>query len=175
MSPAVAGRPVRIANCSGFFGDRLSAAKEMVEGTSETHGGIDVLTGDWLAELTMLILHKQRLRNPEAGYAGTFLLQMQQVLATCAAKGIKVVANAGGLNPAGCAEKVRLIAEALGVDSAALVQAIAYHDDPAILDGLANDLPKSREELGDLYAKCRAQAYQQLVAEIGDPTPHRLG
>jgi len=103
-------RAVRVANCSGFFGDRLSAAQEMVEG-----GPIDVLTGDWLAELTMLILHKQRSRNPEAGYAGTFLLQMQQVLATCVERGIKVVTNAGGLNPAGCAEKVRLIADALGL------------------------------------------------------------
>ena len=109
-------RAVRIANCSGFFGDRLSAAKEMVEATSAEHGPIDVLTGDWLAELTMLILHKQRSRNPETGYAGTFLLQMQQVLATCVERGIKVVTNAGGLNPSGCADKVRLIAEALGID-----------------------------------------------------------
>lgn len=73
------------------------------------------------------------------------------------------------------ARSFRLIAEALGIDSAVLVREIALHDDRAILDGLANDLPKSREELGELYAKCRAQAYQQLVAEIGDPTPHRLG
>ena len=109
-------RAVRVANCSGFFGDRLSAAKEMVEATSAEHGPIDVLTGDWLAELTMLILHKQRSRNPETGYAGTFLLQMQQVLATCVERGIKVVTNAGGLNPSGCADKVRLIAEALGID-----------------------------------------------------------
>lgn len=103
-------RPVRIANCSGFFGDRLSAASEMVTG-----GDIDVLTGDWLAELTMLILHKQRARNSELGYAGTFLTQMEQVLGTCVARGIKVVTNAGGLNPAGCAQKVRDIAERLGV------------------------------------------------------------
>lgn len=103
-------RPIRIANCSGFFGDRLSAAKEMVEG-----GPIDVLTGDWLAELTMLILYKQKSRNSEAGYASTFLTQMEQVLGTCADRGIKVVANAGGLNPAGCADKVREIAERLGV------------------------------------------------------------
>ncbi len=103
-------RPVRIANCSGFFGDRISAAKEMVDG-----GPIDVLTGDWLAELTMLILHKQRARNAELGYASTFLTQMEQVLATCAERGIKVVTNAGGLNPAGCAEKVRQIADRLGL------------------------------------------------------------
>ena len=103
-------RPVRIANCSGFYGDRISAAKEMVEG-----GPIDVLTGDWLAELTMLILHKQRARNAELGYAGTFLTQMEQVLGTCLERGIKVVTNAGGLNPAGCAERVRQIGERLGL------------------------------------------------------------
>lgn len=103
-------RSVRIANCSGFFGDRISAAREMVDG-----GDIDVLTGDWLAELTMLILHKQRARNAELGYASTFLTQMEQVLGTCAERGIKVVTNAGGLNPAGCADKVRAIADRLGV------------------------------------------------------------
>ena len=109
-------RPVRIANCSGFFGDRLSAAKEMVSATLDEHGDIDVLTGDWLAELTMLILHKQRARNSELGYASTFLIQMEQVLTQCKERGIKVVTNAGGLNPAGCAEKVREIAAKLGLD-----------------------------------------------------------
>jgi hypothetical protein len=104
-------RAVRIANCSGFFGDRISAAREMVEG-----GPIDVLTGDWLAELTMLILWKQKSRNADGGYASTFLTQMEQVLGTCADKGIKVVSNAGGLNPAGCAAKVRDIATKLGVN-----------------------------------------------------------
>lgn len=103
-------RPVRIANCSGFFGDRLSAAREMVDG-----GDIDVLTGDWLAELTMLILHKQRARNSELGYASTFLTQMEHVLGTCAERSIKIVTNAGGLNPAGCARRVRDIADRLGV------------------------------------------------------------
>jgi len=109
----IGDRPVRIANCSGFFGDRLSAAREMVEG-----GDIDVLTGDWLAELTMLILHKQRARNSELGYASTFITQMEQVLGGCIDRGIKVVSNAGGLNPAGCADKVREIASRLGVEVA---------------------------------------------------------
>lgn len=103
-------RPIRIANCSGFFGDRLSAAREMVDG-----GPIDVLTGDWLAELTMLILWKQRARNADAGYASTFLSQVEQVLGTCVDRGIKIVSNAGGLNPAGCADRVREIAERVGV------------------------------------------------------------
>lgn len=108
-------RAVRIANCSGFFGDRLSAAREMVEAAGPD-SPVDVLTGDWLAELTMLILHKQRSRNAELGFASTFLLQMEQVLAMCKEKGIKVITNAGGLNPAGCAEKVREIAARQGLD-----------------------------------------------------------
>ncbi|HXW39322.1 MAG TPA: acyclic terpene utilization AtuA family protein, partial [Acidimicrobiales bacterium] len=102
--------PLRIANCSGFFGDRLSAAREMVE-----DGPIDVLTGDWLAELTMLILWKSRQRDPDAGWARTFLTQMEEVLGTCVDRGIKVVTNAGGLNPGGLAGQVRTLAERLGL------------------------------------------------------------
>ncbi|MCP5056295.1 MAG: DUF1446 domain-containing protein [bacterium] len=102
--------PVRIANCSGFFGDRLSAAKEMVEG-----GRIDVLTGDWLAELTMLILARTQAKRPGGGHARTFVMQMEQVMGTCLDKGIKVVSNAGGLDPEGCAEAVAEVAKKLGL------------------------------------------------------------
>ncbi|MFN8149045.1 MAG: acyclic terpene utilization AtuA family protein [Candidatus Nanopelagicales bacterium] len=103
--------PVRVANCSGFFGDRLAAAREMVEG-----GPIDVLTGDWLAELTMLILARQRMKHGAgSGYARTFLTQMEQVLGTCLDRGIKVVSNAGGLDPAGAAEALRQKADELGL------------------------------------------------------------
>src|SRR3954470_3184976 len=102
--------PLRIANCSGFYGDRLAAAREMVDG-----GPIDVLTGDWLAELTMLILAKDRARNPDGGFAKTFVAQMTDVLADCIERGIKVVSNAGGLNPAGCAAAIRAIADAAGI------------------------------------------------------------
>jgi hypothetical protein len=102
--------PIRIANCSGFFGDRISAAKEMVEG-----GPIDVLTGDWLAELTMLILARTRVKRPNGGYARTFVTQMEQVMGTCLDKGIKVVTNAGGLDPDGCAEAVAELANKLGL------------------------------------------------------------
>ncbi|MFN8545258.1 MAG: acyclic terpene utilization AtuA family protein [Candidatus Binatia bacterium] len=101
---------LRIANCSGFYGDRLSAAREMVEG-----GPIDVLTGDYLAELTLMILFKDRMRNPTAGYARTFLRQLEEVLGTCIARGIKIVVNAGGLNPAGLAAEVDQLATKLGV------------------------------------------------------------
>jgi Acyclic terpene utilisation family protein AtuA len=114
-------RPVRIANCSGFYGDRLTAAAEMVDG-----GPIDVLTGDWLAELTMLILAKNRQRDPSGGYARTFVTQMEQVMATCLERGIRVVSNAGGLAPRACAEALQRVARTLGVDP---VIAIVEGDD----------------------------------------------
>ena len=103
--------PLRVANCSGFYGDRLSAAREMVEG-----GPIDVLTGDWLAELTMLILWKGYQRDRSKGWAHTFLTQMEEVLGTCVDRGIKVVTNAGGLNPGGLADQIRALADRLGLD-----------------------------------------------------------
>jgi hypothetical protein len=102
--------PLRIANCSGFYGDRLSAAREMVEG-----GPIDVLTGDYLAELTMAILWKARAKDPDAGYATSFLAQWEQVAVAVAERGVKVVVNAGGLNPAGLARAVRAVAARLGL------------------------------------------------------------
>ncbi len=102
---------LRIANCSGFYGDRLSAAREMVEG-----GPIDVLTGDYLAELTMLILWKNKVRRPETGYATSFVRQMEEVLGTCLERGIKIVSNAGGLNPGGLADRLREVAKGLGLE-----------------------------------------------------------
>ena len=120
--------PIRIANCSGFYGDRLSAAKEMVEG-----GPIDVLTGDWLAELTMLILAKTQAKHKEAGYARTFVQQMQQVAATCIDKSIKVVSNAGGLNPKGCADAVQVLLDEQGINAR-----VAWIDG----DDLMNRLPE---------------------------------
>ena len=101
--------PVRIANCSGFYGDRVAAAREMLAGP------IDVLTGDYLAELTMLILWKARRKDPGRGYAVTFLRQMEEVLGTCLERGVKVVANAGGLNPAGLAGQLTELAARLGL------------------------------------------------------------
>lgn len=99
-----------IANCSGFFGDRLSAAKEMVEG-----GPIDVLTGDYLAELTMAILFQKKLKAADGGFVPSFLTQMEQVMAACLEKNIKVVSNAGGLNPAALAKALAVLAEKLGL------------------------------------------------------------
>ena len=100
---------VRIGNCSGFFGDRLSAAAEMVR-----DGPIDYLTGDYLAELTMALLWRSRQKDPDGGYARTFLTQMEQVMADCLSRGIRVVVNAGGLNPGGLARDLRSLANRLG-------------------------------------------------------------
>jgi hypothetical protein len=101
---------VIIANCSGFFGDRLAAASEMVRG-----GPIDFLTGDYLAELTMALLFRLKLKNPEAGYTPTFLKQMEGIMGECLDKNIKVVSNAGGLNPRGLAQELLKVAEKLGL------------------------------------------------------------
>lgn len=102
--------PVRIGNCSGFYGDRLAAMREMLTG-----GELDYLTGDYLAELTMLILARDRARSPERGYAKTFLRQLEECLGLAVDRGVKIVTNAGGLNPAGLAAAVRALAERLGV------------------------------------------------------------
>ncbi|GHF28821.1 exopolyphosphatase [Amycolatopsis deserti] len=104
---------LRIGNASGFYGDRFSAVREMLTG-----GPLDVLTGDYLAELTMLILGRDRLKDATRGYAKTFLRQMEENLALAKENGVKIVTNAGGLNPAGLAAAIREIAQRLGVDIA---------------------------------------------------------
>ena len=138
---------VRIANCSGFYGDRMAAAKEMVEG-----GPIDFLTGDWLAELTMLILAGHKAGDASRGYARSFIRQMEQVMGTCLDRGIKVVSNAGGLNPQSCAEAVQDVADKLG-----LQPKIAYIEGDDLLPylgdlrdrGITFDNMDTGEPLGD--------------------------
>jgi len=102
---------IRIGNASGFYGDRFAAVREMLTG-----GPLDVLTGDYLAELTMLILGRDRLKDPGLGYAKTFLRQMEESLGLAMERGVKVVTNAGGLNPAGLADALRALAERLGLE-----------------------------------------------------------
>lgn len=110
LSSGAPSGAVRIANCSGFYGDRLSAMREMLTG-----GEVDYVTGDYLAELTMLILGRDRMKNPERGYAKTFLTQLEECLGLAHERGVRIVTNAGGLNPAGLADAVRALAERLGV------------------------------------------------------------
>ena len=105
MTPAV-----RIGNYSGFYGDRLAAMREMLTG-----GDLDYLTGDYLAELTMLILARDRAKSSDRGYAKTFLVQLEECLGTALDRGVRIVANAGGLNPGGLAQAVRALADRLGL------------------------------------------------------------
>jgi hypothetical protein len=105
-----------VGNCSGFYGDRLSAMREMLEGSVDGRT-LDVLTGDYLAELTMLILGKDTMRDASLGYARTFVRQLEDCLGLALEKGVKIVSNAGGLNPAGLADKVREVAAGLGLDA----------------------------------------------------------
>ncbi len=141
--------PVRIANCSGFYGDRLTAAAEMV-----ADGPIDVLTGDWLAELTMLILARARAKQPNGGYARTFVTQMEHVMGACLDRGIKVVSNAGGLDPQACAHAVREVAEKLG-----LAPRIAYVTGDDLLP-----------RLGDLIDAGAGLTHFETGEPLGDPS-----
>jgi hypothetical protein len=117
-------------------------------------GPIDVLTGDWLAELTMLILARTRARSPGRGYARTFITQMEQVMGTCLERGIKVVSNAGGLDPDTCAEAVAELAATLG-----LSPTIAYVNGDDLLDRL-DELQRAGVDL----------AHFETGEPLGDPT-----
>ncbi len=119
--------PVRIGNASGFYGDRFSAMREMLEG-----GELDYLTGDYLAELTMLILGRDRIKDPKTGYAKTFLRQMEECLGLAVDKGVRIVSNAGGLNPHGLAVALRELAEKVGVNVG-----VAFVDGDDLLDRAA--------------------------------------
>ena len=110
-TPGRGSRPIRIGNCSGFYGDRASAMADMARA-----GGIDVLTGDYLAEVTMLILGKARAKDSTKGYAATFLQHLDAALEQLVANGIKLVVNAGGLNPAGLADATRELIARRGYD-----------------------------------------------------------
>ena len=123
---------IKIANCSGYYGDKLSAAKELVDG-----GPIDVLTGDYLAELTMTILYNQKLqRGEDKGYVGTFLKQIKEVAKSCKEKNIKIISNAGGLNPKSMANEIKKILNEQSID-----MNVAY------IDG--DDLLPRMKELSD--------------------------
>ncbi len=131
---------IKIANCSGFYGDNLSIAKKMVEG-----GPIDVLTGDYLAELTMTILYNQKIKRGEnLGYVGTFIKQFREVAKLCDDKKIKIVTNAGGLNPSSMAAEVENIIKELELDLK-----VAYIDGDDLMPRL-DELSSSGEKLKNI-------------------------
>ncbi|MDA0272198.1 MAG: DUF1446 domain-containing protein, partial [Proteobacteria bacterium] len=126
-------KSIRIGNCSGFYGDRLDAAKEMIDG-----GPIDVLTGDYLAELTMTILYNQmQSRGENMGYVGTFLKQVKEVAQGCKHKNIKIVTNAGGLNPQSMANEIEKILQAQNIE-----MKVAWIDG----DDIKNDIEQFQDD-----------------------------
>ena len=147
---------IKIANCSGFYGDKLSAAKDLVDG-----GPIDVLTGDYLAELTMAILFGQKMqRGEDKGYVGTFLKQINQVAKSCKEKNIKIVSNAGGLNPKSMTIEIEKILKEQSID-----MKVAYIDGDDLISEIAN-LKKLGEEFKniDKDVKLDESGYSPLTA-----------
>jgi len=147
---------IKIANCSGFYGDKLSAAKDLVDG-----GPIDVLTGDYLAELTMAILFGQKMqRGDDKGYVGTFLKQINQIAKSCKEKNIKIVSNAGGLNPKSMAIEIEKILKEQSID-----MKVAYIDGDDLMPTISN-LKKSGEEFKniDKGKKLDESGYSPLTA-----------
>ncbi|HKN90881.1 MAG TPA: acyclic terpene utilization AtuA family protein, partial [Acidimicrobiia bacterium] len=130
-----------IANCGGFWGDDPTAARRQVEG-----GPVDYLVMDYLAEVTMAILQKQRQRKPEAGYATDFVTQLRDVLPACAERGIKVISNAGGVNPLSCKAAVEKLADELGVGDRVRVGVVLGDD---IFDRL-DDLQAAGQPLANM-------------------------
>ena len=122
---------IRIAAGQGFWGDLPDAPVRQVEG-----GPIDYLMLDYLAEVTMSIMQKQRSRDPSAGYAKDFVPLMKQILPACVERNIRVTANAGGVNVEGCANAVREVARELGLDGKVRIGIVTGDDIMAGIDGM---------------------------------------
>ncbi|HWN10493.1 MAG TPA: acyclic terpene utilization AtuA family protein [Pyrinomonadaceae bacterium] len=122
---------VRIAAGQGFWGDLPDAPVQQVEG-----GQIDYLMLDYLAEVTMSIMQKQRSRDPRAGYAKDFIPLMKQILPACVERNIRVTANAGGVNVKGCADALGEVARELGLEGKVRIGIVTGDDIMANLDAL---------------------------------------
>src|SRR5499427_10874412 len=123
-------KTIRIANGQGFWGDWLEAPSQLVE-----RGPIDYLTLDYLAEVTMSIMQKQKARDPRAGYARDFIDVMARVLPGCVERNIKVVANAGGVNPESCGAALTEVARHLGLSNTVKIGIVAGDDILSKLSG----------------------------------------
>ncbi|MGW4647899.1 acyclic terpene utilization AtuA family protein [Kitasatospora sp. NPDC004289] len=147
---------LRIGNASGFYGDRFAAVREMLTG-----GPLDVLTGDYLAELTMLILARDRLKDPGLGYARTFLRQLEECLGEATDRNVRIVVNAGGLNPARLAEAVHELAAKQGIP---LAVGVVEGDDVLGRPGLPAGLLAANAYLGGRgIAECLKAGAQLVV------------
>ena len=140
-----------IANCGGFWGDDPTAPRRQVEG-----GPIDYLVMDYLAEVTMAILQKQRARKADAGYPADFLTHLRDILPSCVQRGIKIITNAGGVNPIGCRAAVDALARELGVADRVNV-AIVTGDDlyPQLDELLASGEPLTNMDTGQALSEIR--------------------
>ena len=149
---------IKIANCSGFYGDKLSAAKDLVDG-----GPIDVLTGDYLAELTMTILYGQKLqRGEDKGYVGTFLKQVKEIAKTCNEKNIKIVTNAGGLNPKSMASEIQKILKEQALD-----MKVAYIDGDDLMPEMSNLIGSGEEFVNiDKNTSLKNSGYTPLTSNV---------
>lgn len=150
---------IRIAAGQGFWGDWLEAPVRQVTG-----GQVDYLMLDYLAEVTMSIMMKQRLKDPSAGYARDFVELMERILPICLEKGIKVLANAGGVNPLGCAAAVRAVAEKLGVSKKLKIGVVHGDDIVGDLDKIvASGHPLKSMDTGDELATIRSRVQSANV------------
>ncbi len=142
-------RIVRVASGQGFWGDWLEAPRRQVEG-----GPVDYLMLDYLAEVTMSILQKQKERDPRMGYARDFVGAMESVLPAVAGRGVRVIANAGGENPPACAAAVREIARGHG---ASIPIGVVTGDDllPRLDELIAEGHPLANMETGEPLSTIR--------------------
>ncbi|MEO5860618.1 MAG: acyclic terpene utilization AtuA family protein [Pyrinomonadaceae bacterium] len=142
---------VRVAGGQGFWGDLLTAPVDQVRG-----GPIDYLMLDYLAEVTMSIVQKQRQRDPSAGYARDFVSLMREILPDCVEKGIKVLSNAGGVNVPGCAEAIKETARELGLGGKLKIGVITGDDILPRLDEFAEkSIEITNMETGEPLADIR--------------------
>lgn len=152
-------KTIRIANGQGFWGDSLEAPIQLVE-----RGPIDYLTLDYLAEITMSIMQKQRARDPRAGYARDFVPVIERILPTCVERHIKVVANAGGINPQACTAAVAEVARKLGLSGKVKIGIVAGDDIMSRLDELmARGVELKNMETGEPLAAIRERVQSANV------------
>ena len=161
---------IRVASGQGFWGDLLTAPVEQVRG-----GQIDYLMLDYLAEVTMSIMQKQRARNAEAGYARDFISLMQEILPDCARKNIKVLSNAGGVNVEGCAEAIRQTARDLGLSGKVKIGVVTGDDIlPRLDEFLGEGVEINNMDTGEPLSEIRERVQSANVYLGAEPLVEAL-
>lgn len=162
---------VRVASGQGFWGDLLTAPIDQVRG-----GQIDYLMLDYLAEVTMSIVQKQRQRDPNAGYARDFVSLMREILPDCVEKNIKVLSNAGGVNVKGCAEAIKQTANELGLSGQVKIGVVTGDDIlPRLDEFLENGVEINNMDTGEPLATVRGKVQSANVYLGAQPLVEALG